>query len=197
MDLKAFAAGEDVAAPGHPEWGFAGLARHFVGKPLIAAVNGPAMGGGAEIVLACDLAVASTKASIGLPEVKRGLFAAGGGVIRLGRQIPRRIAAELIYTGEPIDGARALELGLVNRLVEPEVLLDTALALAQAIALNAPLAVQASKRLMHESFADGSDWSDRIWERNQRVVAQIQTSADGVEGARAFAEKRAPVWTGR
>lgn len=196
MDLKAYAAGENVAADGHPEWGFAGAARHYVDKPVIAAVNGPAMGGGAELVLACDLVVASEAAVFALPEVKRGLFAAGGGVLRLPRQLPRRIAMELILTGEPLSAARALELGLVNQVVPVEQLLPAALELAGRIAANAPLAVQTSKRLMHSGLRWGDDWDDELWQLNEAAIDLIMNSKDGREGARAFAEKRDPVWQG-
>jgi crotonobetainyl-CoA hydratase len=197
MDLKAFADGEDVAAPGHPEWGFAGVARHPIAKPVIAAVNGVAVGGGCEIVLSCDLVVASRAARFGLPEVKRGLFAGGGGLLRLPRQIPRRVAMELILTGDLIDADRALALGLVNEVVAPEQLLPAALALADRIAVNAPLAVQTSKQVVLESMAHGDDWGDDAWRVNDAAIETIMTSADAAEGARAFAEKRAPVWTGR
>jgi crotonobetainyl-CoA hydratase len=197
MDLKAYAAGEDVSADGHPEWGFAGAARHYIDKPLIAAVNGLALGGGAELVLACDLVVASDKAVFALPEVKRGLFAAGGGVLRLPRQLPRRLAMELILTGEPLAAARALELGLINRVVPSEQLLDEALGLARQIAANAPLAVQTSKRLAHAGLRWGDDWDDELWQLNEAAIDVIMNSEDGREGARAFAEKRDPVWQGK
>ncbi|MDQ1735134.1 MAG: hypothetical protein QOH56_1385 [Pseudonocardiales bacterium] len=197
MDLKAYAAGEDVSADGHPEWGFAGAARHYIDKPLIAAVNGLALGGGAELVLACDLVVASDKAVFALPEVKRGLFAAGGGVLRLPRQLPRRLAMELILTGEPLAAARALELGLINRVVPSEQLLDEALGLARQIAANAPLAVQTSKRLAHAGLRWGDDWDDELWQLNEAAIDVIMNSQDGREGARAFAEKRDPVWQGK
>jgi crotonobetainyl-CoA hydratase len=197
MDLKAFAAGDDVAAPGHPEWGFAGVVRHYIAKPLIAAVNGFALGGGAEIVLACDLVVASTRATFGLPEVKRGLFAAGGGVLRLPRQVSRRVAMELILTGGSLTAQRALELGLVNRLAEPDDLISSALELANVIASNAPLAVQTSKRLFHSAFAYGDDWSEALWQLNDEAIDIMMRSEDAIEGARAFAEQRPAVFTGR
>ncbi len=152
------------------------------------------MGGGCEIVLGCDLAVAAASASFALPEVKRGLFAAGG-VFRLPRQIPRRIAMEMVLTGEPLSADRALALGLVNRMVPDENLLDAALELAAVIGVNAPLAVQGSKRLMYQSFQYG--WLPEIWSLNDELIEQILGSADGREEARAFAEKRVPVWQGR
>jgi crotonobetainyl-CoA hydratase len=196
MDLKAYARGEDVAAPGRSEWGFAGLTQHFVDKPVIAAVNGLALGGGCEIVLACDLALASTAASFGLPEVKRGLLAGGGGVFRLPRLLPRRVATEMILTGEPIPAADALRYGLVNRVVAPDQLLAQTLDLARAICANGPLAVRASKRLLTESFRHGADWDEDIWQLNDRVTAEVLASDDGKEGALAFAQKRPPAWTG-
>jgi crotonobetainyl-CoA hydratase len=196
MDLKAYARGEDVAAPGHPEWGFAGLTQHVTDKPLIAAVNGFALGGGCELVLACDLAVASTAASFGLPEVSRGLIAGGGGVFRLARVVPRRVATEMILTGRPISAADALGYGLVNQVVAPEDLLPAAQSLARAICANGPLAVSASKRLLRESSRYGSDWDEGVWALNDQVVDQILASDDSREGALAFGQKRPPVWTG-
>lgn len=196
MDLKAFLDGEDVSAPGHPEWGFAGTARHDLDKPLIAAVNGLAMGGGAELALSCDLIVASSKAKIGLPEVKLGLFAAAGGVLRLTRQIPYRLAMEMILTGEPIDAEQALRCGLVNRVVEPESVVPAALELAARIAANGPLAVQASKRLVRDTARFGDDWSDEMWAVNDAVFRRVSATADAREGATAFTEKRPPVFTG-
>lgn len=197
MDLKAFAAGEDVSAAGHPEWGFAGAAQHWIDKPLIAAVNGPAYGGGAELVLACDLAIASTAAALAVPEVKVGLFAAGGGAIRLPRLLSRGLAAEILFTGRPLTAQEAQTAGLFNRVVEPEELLDRTLELAEQIAANAPLALRATKRVMYRSLAVGDDWSPEAWELNTQTFGEIATSADALEGATAFAEKRAPRWTGR
>ena len=146
-DLKELAAGRTVHDPRHPERGFAGIVRHFVDKPLIAAVNGFALGGGTEILLACDMAVMSSEARLGLPEVTRGLVAAAGGLLRLHRQIPPKVAARAVFTGEPIDAAAALAWGLVNEVVPVDQVLDTALALAERIAANAPLAVRASNSL--------------------------------------------------
>ena len=197
MDLKAYARGEDVASPGHPEWGFAGLTQHVIDKPLIAAVNGFALGGGCELVLACDLVVASTAASFGLPEVSRGLIAGGGGVFRLPRVVPRRVATEMILTGRPISAADALGYGLVNQVVAPEELLPAAQSLARAICANGPLAVSASKRLLRESWRYGSDWDEGVWALNDQVAGQILASDDSREGALAFGQKRLPVWTGR
>lgn len=197
MDLKAFAAGEGVDAPEHPEWGFAGITRHMISKPVIVAVNGFAMGGGTEIVLAADLAIAARSASLGLPEVTRGLVAAAGGVLRLHRQVPKKVALEIALTGQPVGAERALELGLVNRVVDDAALLTEALALAEQIAANAPLAVRATKQLIHDSDRFGSDWDDEMWAHHAGVIAPIFASDDAAEGSRAFAEKRRPQWTGR
>jgi crotonobetainyl-CoA hydratase len=193
-DLKELAAGHTIDDADHPERGFAGVVRHFVDKPLIAAVNGFALGGGTEILLACDLAVMSAEASLGLPEVTRGLVAGAGGLLRLHRQIPPKVAAEAAFTGEPIDAPTALRWGLVNQVVPPEKVLDTALTLAERIAANAPLAVRASKRIMTRAAATGSDWDDAAWDLNDTEFNAILTSQDAHEGAAAFAEKRAPQW---
>jgi crotonobetainyl-CoA hydratase len=200
-DLKEIAAGRSIGPTAHPEWGFAGLAQHWVSKPLVAAVNGYAMGGGTEIALACDLVVASEQAAFGLPEVKRGLFAAAGGVIRLQRQIPIKLAAQLALTGDPVDAATARQWGLVNDVVPPGEVVTRALELAGRIAANAPLSVQHSKRLLHQSASAGSDWDPAWsgadpWRINAEAIDAVFGSADAVEGATAFASKRAPVWTG-
>ena len=195
-DLKALAAGEQIAPEGHPEWGFAGLVRHRVSTPLVAAVNGFALGGGTEVVLACDLAVIDPDASLGLPEVTRGLFAAAGGVLRLQRHLPPKLAAELALTGEPLSAQDALRWGLVNGVSAAGAVVEEALALAERVARNAPLAVQASKRLLRDT-AVLSDWTDEAWEHNAREAGAVFSSSDAAEGTRAFAEKRPPVWTGR
>jgi len=198
-DLKAIMRGEP-ARPDDPvkaSWGFAGIANHPISKPVIAAVNGNALGGGTEVALGCDLVIAAEHARFGLSEVKVGLFAAGGGVFRLPRQIPPKIAMEMILTGEPIDARRALELGLVNRVVPTGELIDAALALAEKIAGNAPLSVQASKRLARRvidgAFADEPE----DWQRTEEEMAILSRSEDAREGPRAFAEKRAPQWKAR
>jgi crotonobetainyl-CoA hydratase len=195
-DLKELAAGRTVHDPQHPERGFAGIVRHFVDKPLIAAVNGFALGGGTEILLACDMAVISSAARLGLPEVTRGLVAAAGGLLRLHRQIPPKVAARAVFTGEPIDAATALEWGLINEVVPADQVLDAALALAERIAANAPLAVRASKRIMARSNEVGSDWHEAAWAMNEEELAAVRASQDAHEGAVAFAEKRTPRWTG-
>ncbi|CDR13134.1 crotonase/enoyl-CoA hydratase family protein [Streptomyces iranensis] len=196
-DLKELATGRSIDAAGHPEWGFAGMVRHFVDKPLIAAVNGFALGGGTEIVLACDLAVIDETAALGLPEVKRGLFAAAGGVIRLPRQIPLKVALEAVLTGEPINARRAESLGLVNRVAPAGRVLESALELARIVAANAPLAVRAAKRLVHHGAATGSDWEPAVWERNDAEMDTVFGSEDAAEGGRAFVEKRAASWRDR
>jgi len=194
-DLKELAAGRSVHDASHPERGFAGLVRHFIDKPIIAAVNGFALGGGTEIVLACDLAVMDKGTSLGLPEVRRGLVAAAGGLLRLHRQIPPKVAAEAVFTGAPIDAATALRWGLVNRVVPASEVLETALELAETVADNAPLAVRASKRIMMRS-ATGSDWDSPMWDMNESEFAAVRASTDAREGATAFAEKRRPNWIG-
>ena len=187
MDLKAFVAGERPHVEGR---GFAGIVERPPRKPLVAAVEGWALAGGFEIALACDLIVAARDARFGIPEVKRGLVAAGGALIRLPRRIPHHVAMELALTGEPIAAERAYALGLVNRLAEPAGALALARELAGAVAANGPLAVEATKRVMttDESAA---------WERQRAIVAPVLASEDAREGARAFAEKRLPVWRGR
>lgn len=196
-DLKALGAGEDLMAEGHPEWGFAGFINHQVNKPVIAAVNGVALGGGTEIVLRCDLAVLGDDATLGVPEVKRGLFAAAGGLVMLPRQLPAKIAMEAALTGEPISAEDALRWGLVNRVVPAVEVLDVALDLAARISANAPLPVIASKRLIERAGGSGSDWDTRVWELNSRLISEVISSDDAVEGTAAFAEKRAPRWTGQ
>ena len=198
-DLKAVARGEKVMPddPVQRGWGFAGYVSHPIGKPTIAAVNGLALGGGTELTLASDLAVAAESARFGLPEVKRGLVAAAGGAFRLGRQLPPKLAMELLLTGDPIPAQRALELGLVNAVVPRERVLDAALELAARITANAPLAVQASKRIAL-GIVDGRIVDEAAcWELNDRESADVMRSEDAREGPRAFAEKRAPVWKAR
>jgi enoyl-CoA hydratase/carnithine racemase len=185
MDLKAFAAGEDMTAVGQ---GLAFLAD--CPKPVIAAVNGIAVAGGFEVMMKADLVVAAEHARFGIPEVKRGLVAAGGGT-RLPTRIPLQVALEMGLTGEPITAQRALELGLINRVVPAAEVLDVALALAAMINANGPLAVQATKRLMREEI--GVDNSEHI----RDVTRPVFASDDAREGAVAFAEKRTPNWTGR
>jgi enoyl-CoA hydratase len=191
MDLKAFVAGE---SPHVGDRGFAGITRRASMKPLIAAIEGFAVAGGLEVALACDLIVAARGAKLGIPEVKRSLVAAGGALLRLPRAIPRGIAMELALTGDPISAERAHELGLVNRVAEPGHALETALELANAIAVNGPLALAATKRIMAESI----DWPEHeFFERQAEIAGPVMSSEDAREGARAFAEKRPPQWRGR
>lgn len=192
-DLKAIATGE-AAALQTKRGGFAGIARRERTKPIIAAVNGPALAGGCEIVLSCDLVVASSEARFGIPEVKRSLVAGAGGLFRLPRALPKNVAMELALTGDPIDAQRAYELGLVNRICEPAALIDTALALAEQITANAPLAVRASRDIMLRGMlAD----DDTAWRITNEAFASVASSEDFAEGPRAFIEKRAPQWKGR
>lgn len=191
MDLKAFVTGE---RPWFEDRGFAGITQRSAVKPLIAAIEGFAVAGGLEVALACDLIVAANGARLGIPEVKRSLVAAGGGLLRLPRVLPRNVAMELALTGDPIAAERAYELGMVNRLAEPGQALDAALELAAQIAVNAPLGLVGSKRILNESL----DWPDsEFFERQQTVSGPIFDSEDAKEGATAFAEKRAPEWKGR
>ncbi|MGH9110188.1 MAG: crotonase/enoyl-CoA hydratase family protein [Acidimicrobiales bacterium] len=190
MDLKAFAAGEGAAITG-ARGGFGGIARRRFPKPLIAAVNGFALAGGLEVMLSCDLVVAAEHAKFGIPEATRGLVAAAGGLIRLPRRLPMAVALELALTGEPIDAARAYGLGLVNRVVPADRLMDEALALAERIADNAPLAVRHSKDVMSRAFDVPEDEG---WKINDEAAATVFASPDALEGSVAFAEKRRPNW---
>jgi enoyl-CoA hydratase len=191
MDLKAFLRGESPSVEGR---GFGGLVQAPPAKPLIAAVEGHALAGGCELVLACDLVVAGEGASFGLPEVRRGLVAGAGGLLRLPERVPPTVAMELALTGEPMTAADAHRWGLVNRLVPDGGALDAARALAARIARNGPLAVRATKHVL--TRAPG--WpADEVWQRQAAVLREVFASADAREGAAAFAEKREPRWTGR
>lgn len=185
MDLKAFAAGENVRIIGQ-----AIQAVRTCVKPVIAAVNGTAMAGGFELMLCCDLVVVADHAKLGIAEVKRGLVAAGGGT-RLPRRIPLQIALEMGLTGEPITAQRALDLGLVNRVVPSAEVVPTAHQLAALITANGPLAVQVTKQLMLEEI--GPDTAEHV----AKATSHVFTSEDAREGALAFAQKRAPEWKGR
>jgi enoyl-CoA hydratase len=191
MDLKAVAAGEP--RPITPDRGGLGIVGKGPDKPLVAAVQGPALGGGLEVALACDVIIASDDASFGLPEVKRGQVAAGGGVVRLPRRLPFHVAAEMLLTGDPISAERAATLGLVSAVVARAELADRAVATARRIAANAPLAVRATKELMYSTL----DWPAALaLSMQEPIVDPIRRSKDAAEGARAFAEKRPPVWLG-
>jgi enoyl-CoA hydratase len=191
MDLKAFVTGE---RPYAGDRGFAGITQRAAEKPLIAAIEGFAVAGGLEIALACDMIVAAEGAKLGIPEVKRSLVAACGALLRLPQRMPYGLAMELALTGDPIKAERAYELGLVNRLSEPGEALNDAIALAEAIAANGPLALAATKRIM----TDSADWPDsEFFARQAEISGPVMASEDAREGARAFSEKREPVWKGR
>lgn len=190
MDLKAFLRGE---RPSIGTRGFAGFVEQPPEKPLIAAVEGYALGGGFEMVLACDLIVAARDVQFGLPEVQRGLMAAAGGLIRLPQRVPYHQAMQWALTGERIHAPRAFELGLVNRLVDSGGALASALDLADVISRNGPLAVRGTK----EVIVSAPDWSSAdSFRLQEKVTEPVRASADAREGANAFAEKRAPVWRG-
>lgn len=191
MDLKAFLRGETPMVEGR---GFGGITARPARKPMIAAVEGWAVAGGFELVLACDLVVAARTASFGVPEVKRGLVAAAGAAVLLPQRVPRAVALEMLYTGDPVDAGRAADLGLVNRVTEEGGALLGALELAGRIAGNGPLAVRVTQQVAHEA----ADWTfAESWERQDALTGPVFMSHDAQEGAAAFAEKRAPRWTGR
>jgi crotonobetainyl-CoA hydratase len=196
-DLKALSRGEPILPPGKEHWSLAGFVNHFTVKPTIAAVNGNALGGGTELALACDLVVAVETANFGLPEVKRGLVAGAGGAIRIGRQLPPKLALELLLTGRPLPADEAARWGLVNRVVAPGEAVAAALELAEEIAGNAPLAVQGSKRIDYGVADNVRADESELWLLSDKVIGEILASADAIEGTTAFAEKRAPVWQAR
>jgi enoyl-CoA hydratase/carnithine racemase len=191
MDLKAFAAGEVPTLPGR---GFGGLTRADVRKPLIAAVEGWALGGGFELALGCDLIVAAEDARFGFPEVTHGLVASEGGLIRLPRRLPYHVALRVLLTGEPLPATEAGEHGLVSELTEPGAALERARQLAGGIARNAPLALAAVKKILRTT--QGLD-EQAAFEQQDKITTALISSEDAHEGAAAFAEKRAPVWRGR
>jgi enoyl-CoA hydratase len=191
MDLKMHSRGERATVPGR---GFAGLVESPPAKPLIAAVEGWALGGGFEIVLSCDMVVASDGARFGLPEVRRGLAARGGGAFRLSKRLPYALAMEMLLTGEPIDATRAERFGLVNEVTPVGGALEGAIHLAGLVARNAPLALAASKRVAVES----ADWPVGTgFDRQRAHFDPVFASEDAREGAAAFLERREPVWRGR
>ncbi|MEV5414287.1 crotonase/enoyl-CoA hydratase family protein [Thermopolyspora sp. NPDC052614] len=190
MDLKAFLNGEVPSVEGR---GFGGIVEAPPAKPLIAAVEGYALAGGFELALACDIVVASREAKFGLPEPKRGLVAAAGGLLRLPRRIPYHVAMEIALTGDFYGAQRLYELGLVNQVTEPGEALAAAKELAGKIAANAPLSLKATKQIIVES----ADWSrEEMFAKQEPISNKIFTSKDAMEGAAAFAEKRAPRWSG-
>ncbi|HTN78377.1 MAG TPA: enoyl-CoA hydratase-related protein, partial [Acidimicrobiales bacterium] len=201
-DRPVFSAGADLKAINTPgggslatqKGGFAGFVYRERTKPVIAAVDGLATAGGCEIVLACDLVVASTRSSFGLAEVKRNLIAGAGGLFRLPRAIGRSAAMEVILTGEPLSAQRAYDLGLVNRLCEPEQSLDTAIALAEQICLSAPMAVRESRKIV---LASDYEDDETLKKMTNSAMAKVMGSDDLKEGLAAFIEKRPPNWTGR
>lgn len=195
-DLKAIASGAGIHAsnPDHQKWGFGGVVSHPISTPLIAAVNGTALGGGTELVLASDLAVAAQSATFGLPEVKRGLIAGAGGAFRIVAALPNKIGMEILLTGRAITAEQAAEYGLVNKVVPDADVVEAAVALAEEIAGNAPLAVQASKRLAQGIFDGEVPAETAQWAANTKEIVTVFSSKDAQEGPRAFAEKRAPVW---
>ena len=192
-DLKAIASGQ-AGGLQTAKGGFGGIANRKRTKPIIAAVDGPALAGGCEIALACDLIVASKAARFGLPEVKRSLAAAAGGLFRLPRSLPPKIAMEVVLTGDPISAEKAYEHGLVNELVEPGEALNAALALAERICANAPLAVRASREVV---LAAQTEDEDTLWRMSAAAMGKLAGTEGFAEGPRAFIEKRPPEWKGR
>ncbi len=191
MDLKAFLRGE---SPTVGDRGLGGITQAPPRKPLIGAVEGWAVAGGFELLLACDMVVAAETAKFGVPEVKRALVAGAGAALLLPQRIPQAIALELLLTGDPISAERAAQLGLVNRLTPEGGALDGAVALAATIAANGPLAVAVTKQIARSA----SDWTQAEgWTKQNELMEPVFTSEDAREGATAFAEKRAPIWTGR
>ncbi|MFS0884059.1 crotonase/enoyl-CoA hydratase family protein [Aeromicrobium sp. 179-A 4D2 NHS] len=191
MDLKAFLEGD---FPAFEDRGFGGFAQKPPRTPVIAAIEGFAVAGGLEMALACDLIVAASDAKLGLPEVKRSLIAAGGGLLRLAQRIPYHVAAEIALTGDPVPVERLYQVGLVNRVAEPGRALEVALALAAQLVDNAPLGLEGSKHVLERA----ADWGlERGWQEQEPIMMRVNQSEDAREGATAFAERRPPVWRGR
>lgn len=193
-DLKAVAAGEFGSKEQAGPWGFAGVTDHYIDKPIIAAVNGIAFGGGTEIALATDIVVASEHASFALTEVTLGLIAGAGGILRLSRQIPQKIAARMILEGSPLSASNAARWGLVNEVVEPDDVLPCAMRIAEKIAANSPSSVRASKEVFYRGLDSPLNFPPAARELNQEYVDIIMRGPDAVEGPLAFSEKRPPVW---
>lgn len=192
MDLKAFATKGEW--PNVEARGYFGICRRSSDKPLIAAIEGFAVAGGLEVAMSCDILIAAKGAKLGIPEVKRGLAAAAGALFRLPKRIPYHIAMEMALTGDLITTERGAELGLINRLCEPGTALETALALANKISLNAPLGLSVSKQIVQGAM---EYTESECWKEQAPLVEMLRYSEDSVEGATAFAENRAPVWKGR
>lgn len=190
-DLKALVSGDIPVLDGK---GFGGFAKRSHAKPLIAAVEGPALGGGTELALYCDLVVAAQDAKLGLPEIKRGILAGGGGLLRLGQALPKATAMEIALLGEPITPERALALGLINRVAPPGQALSVAQELAAALCRNAPVALREARGLLELAQSAGDD---EVWAATSVAGKVVSASEDAKEGPRAFLEKRDPVWTGR
>ena len=191
MDLKGFLQGKRPSIPGR---GFCAVTEAPPKKVLIAAIEGYALAGGFELALGCDLIVASNQAKFGLPEVKRGLVAAAGGLLRLPKRLPYHVAMEFILTGNMLSAEVAHRHGLINRLVEPGQALEAALELAEEVVANGPLALMASKRIVRES----GDWTESdMFDKQREIAMPLFETEDAKEGARAFAEKRKPVWKNR
>jgi len=198
-DLVAMSEGQSLEPddPVKAAWGFGGVCRHAIDKPIIAAVNGFAVGGGAQMVLACDLVVADENAVFSLPEVGNGLLASSGAGVRLPAWVPRPVAMELLLLGRRFTAAEAHSWGLVNRVVPPGSALDEALAMAEIVGRQAPLAVQATKRMVAGIVDREFVTEHEAWDRNLIEVTANRATKDAEEGPRAFAEKRPPVWRGR
>jgi enoyl-CoA hydratase len=192
-DLDAIIAGQ-ASSLSTERGGFAGLVWRERSTPLIAAVDGPALAGGLELVLSCDMVVASRHAIFGSPEVKRSLVATGGALFRLPQVVGTNVAREMIFTGDPLSAERAYHVGLVNRLCEPGAALDTALDLAGRVVANAPLAVQASRGVINQAFARAES---ELWALTMSAAQSVARTEDFIEGPRAYVDQREPVWRGR